>query len=185
VPEEGGRNLISTDPLVPGSVYTASVDDQVKVGLFRLEVGCSMGTGKLRTSGGIDSDMKEAIQRAFACLQGHKVEMGIGQSIDPTDFHAEAIDLLGNHVSCEAGVALVVAIHSAVKRQPASPALLILGDLGIQGNIKAVRLLAEPLRIGIDNSARRALIPIENKRHFLDVPTTPRGRACEISALHP
>jgi ATP-dependent Lon protease len=39
VPEEGGRNLIATDPLAPGSVYTASVDDQGKVGLYRLEVG--------------------------------------------------------------------------------------------------------------------------------------------------
>jgi ATP-dependent Lon protease len=47
--------------------------------------------------------------------------------------------------------------------------LLILGDLSIQGNIKAVRSLAEPLRIGMDNGARRALVPIENKRHFLDV----------------
>jgi ATP-dependent Lon protease len=33
VPEEGGRDLISTDPLAPGSVYTASVDDHGKVGL--------------------------------------------------------------------------------------------------------------------------------------------------------
>ena len=47
VPEQGGRDMISTDPLAPGSVYTASVDDQGKVGLYRLEVGCSPGTGKL------------------------------------------------------------------------------------------------------------------------------------------
>jgi ATP-dependent Lon protease len=31
VPEEGGRDLISPDPLAPGSVYTASVDDHGKV----------------------------------------------------------------------------------------------------------------------------------------------------------
>ncbi len=49
--------------------------------------------------------------------------------------------------------------------------LLILGDLSIQGNIKAVRSLAEPLQIGMDNGARRALIPIENKRHFPEVST--------------
>jgi ATP-dependent Lon protease len=41
VPEEGGRNLIAPDPLTPGSVYTAAVDDQGKVGLYRLEVGCA------------------------------------------------------------------------------------------------------------------------------------------------
>jgi hypothetical protein len=39
VPEQGGREMISIDPLAPGSVYTASVDSQAKVGLCRL-AGC-------------------------------------------------------------------------------------------------------------------------------------------------
>ena len=54
VPEQGGREMISTDPLAPGSVYAASVDDQGKVGLYRLEIGCSPGTGKLKIAGGIE-----------------------------------------------------------------------------------------------------------------------------------
>ncbi len=169
VPEEGGRDLISTDPLAPGSVYTASVDDQGKVGLYRLEVGSSPGTGKLKIAGGIEGLMKESIQRAYAYLQGHKVNLGISQSLDTTDFHIEAIDLLANRVTCEAGIGLVVAIYSAIKKQPALPGLLILGDLSIQGNLKAVRSLAEPLQVGMDNGARKALVPIENKRHFMDV----------------
>ena len=169
VPEEGGRDLISTDPLAPGSVYTASVDDQGKVGLYRIEVGCSPGTGKLKVTGGIDSTMKESIQRAFAYIQGHNVDMGIAQSFVTSDFHIEAIDLLSNRISCQPGIALVVAIYSAIKKHSVQPGLLILGDLSIQGNIKAITSLAEPLQMGMENGARRALIPIENKRHFLEV----------------
>jgi ATP-dependent Lon protease len=169
VSEQGGRDMISTDPLAAGSVYTASVDDQGRVGLYRLEVGCSPGSGKLKIAGGIDGTMKESIQRAFAYLMGHKVAIGIGQQVDATDFHVEAIDLLGNRVPCEAGMALVIAVYSAVKRHSALPALLILGDLSIQGNIKSMRSLAEPLQVGMDNGARKALIPLENKRNFLDV----------------
>jgi ATP-dependent Lon protease len=169
VPEEGGRDLISIDPLAPGSVYTASVDDHGKVGLYRLEVGCSAGSGRLKVAGGIDSSMKDSIQRAFAYIQGNKVDMGIAQAFVTTDFYVEAIDLLSNRISCDVGVALIVAINSALKKHSALPAFLILGDLSIQGNIKGVRSLAEPLQIGMDNGARRALIPIENKRHFLDV----------------
>jgi ATP-dependent Lon protease len=170
VPEEGGRDLISEDPLAPGSTYAASVDDQGKAGLFRLEVGSAPGTGKLKMAGGIDSTTKESIQRAFAYLNGHKVNMGIAQAFETTDFHIEIINLLNNHVSCDAGIGLVVAIYSALMRQPVQPGLVVLGDLSIQGNIKAVRSLAEPLQIGMDNGARCALIPIENKRHFLEVP---------------
>lgn len=169
VPEQGGRDMIAADPLAPGSLYTASVDDQGKVGLYRLEVGCSPGTGKLKIAGGVEGVMKESLQRAFAYLQSQKVKMGIGQPLATTDFHVEAIDLLSNHVPCEAGIALVVAVYSAIKRQSVLAGLVILGDLSIQGNLKAVRTLAEPLQVGMDNGARRALVPLENKRNFLEV----------------
>ena len=169
VPEQGGRDMISLDPLAPGSVYTSSVDDHAKVGLYRLEVGCSPGTGKLKIAGGVEGLMRESINRAFAYLMGQKVKMGIGQQIDTTDFHVEAIDLLSNHVPCEAGIALVVAIYSALKRIPVQAGFVILGDLSIQGNIKSMRSLAEPLQVAMDNGARKALIPLENKRNFLEV----------------
>jgi ATP-dependent Lon protease len=169
VPEEGGRDLISIDSLAPGSVYVASVDDQSKVGLYRLEVGCSAGTGKLKTTGSVDNSMKESMQRAFAYIQGHKVNMGIAQAVSTTDFHVEAIDLLSNRISCNAGIGFLIAIFSAIKKQSVLPGLLILGDLSIQGNIKAALSLSEPLQLGMDNGARRTLIPIENKRHFLEV----------------
>ena len=42
--------------------------------------------------------------------------------------------------------------------------LLVLGDMSVQGNIKPLRSLTEPLQVAKDNGAKRALIPIENKR---------------------
>ena len=38
-------------------------------------------------------------------------------------------------------------------------------------NIKSVHSLMEPLQVAMDNGAKRALIPIENKRSFFDVST--------------
>jgi ATP-dependent Lon protease len=113
--------------------------------------------------------VKESIQRAFAYLQAQKLKMGIAQQLDTTDLHVEAIDFLSNRVPCEAGIALVAAVYSAIKKQSVMAGLLVLGDLSIQGTIRSVRLLAEPLRFCKDNGARRALIPLENKRNFLEV----------------
>jgi ATP-dependent Lon protease len=79
------------------------------------------------------------------------------------------IDLLGNRVQAEIGIALFVAAYSALRKVPVSPALLVLGDMSVQGNIKPLRSLTEPLQVAKDNGAKRALIPIENKRSFLDV----------------
>jgi len=170
VPEEGGRNLISTDPLEPGSIYTASVDDAGKVGLYRLEVGCSPGSGKMKIAGGVSTTMKESLQRAFAYIQGHKTDMGVANQFNITDFHVQAIDLLGNNILCECGIALVIAIQSALKKRNVRSALIVMGDMTIQGNLKAAMSLVEPLRIAMDNGAKRALIPIVNKRDFLEVP---------------
>src|SRR6266700_378380 len=64
----------------------------------------------------------------------------------------------------------VVAGYSILRRSAPLPALLVLGDMSIQGNIKPARSLVEPLRVAMDNGAKRALIPIENKRNFFDVP---------------
>jgi ATP-dependent Lon protease len=38
VPEQGGRNMISADPLPPGSIYTATVAPDGTVGMYRVEV---------------------------------------------------------------------------------------------------------------------------------------------------
>ena len=125
VPEQGGRDMIATDPLAPGSVYASSVDDQGKVGLYRLEVGCSPGTGKLKIAGGVEG-ADEGIDPTGLCLswRARRSRWAIGQQVDTTDFHVEAIDLLSNHVPCEAGIALVVAIYSAIKKHAALAGLI-------------------------------------------------------------
>jgi len=169
VPEQGGGNLISQDPLPPGTVYAAAVNEEGRVGLYRLEVGTSAGTGRLKISGGIDGAMKAALSRAFSVLQGRKVELGVGSEFENTDLYVESIDLLNSKIEGEVGVGFFLAMYSALKKRPVLPALFVLGDLSVQGNPKGVPSLTEPLQLGMENGARKALVPIENKRHFLEV----------------
>ena len=169
VPEQGGRDLISADPLPPGTVYTASVSGDGTVGLYRVEVSVSSGSGKLKLAGGVAGDMKESVNRAFGYLQANKGAFGVAREVDTSDLHVEVIDLLGNRAEAELGIAFFVAAYSILRKAAPQPALLVLGDMSIQGNIKAVRSLSEPLQVAMDNGAKRALIPIANKRQFLEV----------------
>jgi ATP-dependent Lon protease len=169
VPEQGGRDMISSDPLSPGSVYSAGVASDGTVGLYRIEVSTSVGGAKLRLAGGVSGAMKESINRAFSYLMTKKGELGIAREVDTADFHVEVIDLIGNRVDADLGVAFFVACISALKKAPVAAATLVLGDLSLQGNIKGVRSLVEPLQVAMDNGGKRALIPIENKRSFLEV----------------
>lgn len=169
VPEQGGRDLIALDPLAPGSAYATGVASDGTVGLFRIEVSVSAGTGKLKTAGGVSGMIKESVNRAFAYMQSNAAELGIGRDLGVSDFHIEVIDLLANRVDIEIGVAFFTAMMSALRRHPLAAGLVVLGDMSVQGNLKPARSLVEPLQVAKDNGAKRALIPIENKRSFLEV----------------
>ena len=75
VPEQDGKDLISPDPLAPGTVYAASVSGDGTVGMYRVEITLSAGTSKLKLAGGISGTMKESISRAFSYLLSAKTSM--------------------------------------------------------------------------------------------------------------
>lgn len=170
VPEQGGKGAISQDPLPPGSVYTAAMDEQSRVGLFRLEVTVTPGTGKLRLPAALEKGLKESLNRAFSYLQMVKDKGGLGPLLAQKDLVAEAVDLSGGHVECACGVAFFVALMSALQSRRIQAGTVVLGDLTIQGNLKGVSSIAEPLHVALENGAIRALVPIGNKSQFGNLP---------------
>ena len=170
VPEQGGKGSISQDPLPPGSVYTASTDAEGKVGLFRLEVTLTPGSGKVRTPAGLDKGLKESLNRAASYLQSVKDKLGLTPTLAQKDICAEAVDLSGARVECACGVAFFVALMSAIQNRRIQAGTVVLGDLTIQGNLKSLPSITEPLQMAVENGAMRALVPISNKAQFTALP---------------
>ena len=170
VPEQGGQGAISQDALGPGATYTASVDGESRVALLRIEVTSAPGTGKLRTPAGMTRGLKESMNRAWAYLQSVKDRVGLTPTIATKDFAAESVDLSGGGAEAECGVAFFVAIMSAMQNRSVEGGTVILGDLTIQGNIKAPASIAEPLQIALDNGALRALVPVGSKKQVALLP---------------
>ncbi|HWE61515.1 MAG TPA: BREX system Lon protease-like protein BrxL, partial [Chloroflexota bacterium] len=135
VPEQGGRGVISADPLPPGTVYTAAIDDEGRLSLYRLEVTVTAGTGKLRTPAGLERGLKESLNRAWAYLQSVRDRMGLFEALAQKDVVAEAIDLSGGRVECACGVAFFVAMLSVIGNRKVQAGTVVLGDLTIQGNV--------------------------------------------------
>jgi ATP-dependent Lon protease len=170
VPEQGGTGAISPDPQPEGSVFTACSDADGKVGLFRLEVTVTDGTGKVRIPTSLEASLKESAQRAWAYLQNMKTNLGITQLLNSKDVYMEAIDLSGGHVECNCGVAFYTALISALQKRRVQGGTLVMGDLTIQGNIRAVSSVSEPLTIAMENGAKRVLLPLANKSQFVSLP---------------
>ena len=170
VPEQGGAGVISQDPLPPGNVYTAAADEQAKVGLYRLEVSLTAGSGKLRTPSGLEKGLKESLNRAFGYFQSVKDALGLSPLLAQKDIYAEAVDLSGGRIECACGIAFFAAIISAVQNRCVQAGTVILGDLTVQGNIKGPPSIVEPLQIALDGGAIRVLVPISNKTQFAGLP---------------
>lgn len=170
VPEQCGTGAISQDPLRSGSVYAVAVDNEAHVGLFRLEVNVLPGSGKLKVPSGMERSLKESLQRAFSYLQANQDKMGLKATIAQKDFAVEAVELTGGKVEANCGVPFFVAMMSAIHDRPVDAGMVILGDLTIQGNIKGMSSILEPLQVAVDNGATRALVPIANKNQFSALP---------------
>ncbi|MFT4040318.1 MAG: protease Lon-related BREX system protein BrxL [Thermomicrobiales bacterium] len=170
VPEEGGRALISADPLPAGSVYAASWANDEQVGLSRIEVAKVPGGGRLRVGGQPDRAMRDAITTAYDYLRAQRTVLGIERDLDSYDLHVQVVDLMGSREGATGSVAAFIAIYSLLREQPVQPGLVVLGDMTIQGNVQPIRSLIEPLQLAMDNGARRVLVPTANRRHFLEVP---------------
>lgn len=59
---------------------------------------------------------------------------------------------------------------SAIQSRRVQAGTVVLGDLTIQGNLKGVPSIAEPLQVALDNGAIRVLVPISNKAQFAGLP---------------
>lgn len=170
VPEQGGKGAISQDPLPPGSLYTVAADAEGKVGLFRLEVSLTAGTGKIRTPGGLEKGLKESLNRAVSYLQVVKEKLGLTSLLAQKDICTEAVALSGARIECTCGVAFYVAVMSAIQNRRVQAGTVVMGDLTIQGNLKGVPSITEPLQVALENGALRALVPISNKSQFGALP---------------
>ena len=70
----------------------------------------------------------------------------------------------------EAGMAFLVALYSILREKATLPALVVVGQVSIQGHLTSIRSLPEALQAAMDNGARRVLLPVESRRQFLEVP---------------
>jgi ATP-dependent Lon protease len=170
VPEQGGQSLISPDPMPPGSTYGVGVGSDDRVALFRVEVSKFPGNGKLRIGGTPPRVSRDSIQAAFDFVRSRAQELGVAGDLPNHDYHVQLVRLTSGDSEVDASVPFFVALYSLLKDKPIIPALLVIGSFSIQGNLAPVRSLIELLQNGMDNGARRVLLPTESKRQFLDVP---------------
>ena len=90
---------------------------------------------------------------------------GVRASLKPDDFKGKAAIYLPEEVHYD-----YLAIISALQNRRVDGGTIVIGDLTVQGNIKGVLSLIEPLSIAMENGAVQALVPMSNKSQFTNLP---------------
>jgi len=172
VPEEGGSELISPDPLPPGTVYTVGEKEEGQA-LIRIECKAMSGNGKLKITGTNKTDIKNEIKTARNYIKANSKRMlPENKSFDGIDLHVQLSPLLGGDLGGSFGIAALVSILSAMFDQSLIEGLAVLGDLSIGGVVGKVQNLADKVQLLSENGAKSVFLPLENSK---DIPNIPPG----------
>lgn len=171
VPEQGGGALISEGPLSPGTLHTVTVGSNGFLGLYRLELQVTAGSGRLSISGvGSNQQSKESIKVAFDYFKANVSRVSASAKAIDHDYHLHIVELHNTGPSDALTMSSLVALCSGLMGKPLQSQMVVLGDMSLGGSIVPVESLAETLQVAFDAGAKRVLLPMSSVG---DIPTVP------------
>jgi ATP-dependent Lon protease len=171
VPEQGGGSLIPEGPLSPGTLHTVTVGSNGFLGLYRLELQVTAGSGKLSISGvGSNQQSKESIKVAFDYFKANVSRVSASAKAIDHDYHLHIVELHNTGPSDALTMSSLVALCSGLMGKPLQSQMVVLGDMSLGGSIIPVESLAETLQVAFDAGAKRVLLPMSSVG---DIPTVP------------
>lgn len=172
VPEQGGGKLIPEGMGKPGHIYTVSHGKSGMIGVYKLEMQMTAGSGKFEKTGiGTDREAKEAVDTAYRYLKANARQISGLISLTTKDYLIHVQDLNGIGITKHLTLPAVVAICSVALNKPSVSSAVVLGDLSIGGTIMKVEELANTLQVCLDSGAKKILLPITSAVDLGSVPS--------------
>ncbi len=172
IKEQSSGKLIENGPLAVGHVYSISRGDSDMIGLYRTELQCVDGKGRLQKMGGAaQNQVRDAVNVAFNYFKANSNR--ISGSINPTshDYLLSLSDLQGAGNPNQISLALLIALVSSSLGKSVQPQLAVLGDMTIGGTLSVVDDLASTLQVAFDSGAHSILIPVASASEIANVPS--------------
>ena len=172
VPEQGGGKLIPEGMGKPGHIYTISHGKSGMIGVYKLEMQMTAGTGKFERTGiGSDREAKEAVDTAYSYLKANGKNISGSISTTTKDYLMNVQDLNGIGITKHLTLPALVAICSVALNKPSLSSAVVLGDLSIGGTIMKVEELANTLQVCLDSGVKKILLPITSAVDLVTVPS--------------
>ena len=164
-----------------GSIHEDNQIGQV-VGLAWTEVGGDLltiesavvpGKGLITRTGSLGDVMKESVEAARTVVRARARAYDIADSVfENKDIHIHVPDGATPKDGPSAGVAMTVAIVSALAAIPVRRDVAMTGEITLRGQVTAIGGLKEKLLAALRGGIKTVIIPQDNLKDLADIPET-------------
>jgi ATP-dependent Lon protease len=169
--ELGSTQLIPDGTLNPGDLFTVGFDpEEGRYSLYRLQVTATPSGHRFNVVGVQGRNVRESARMAYDFIKANASRIGLDRDIASYDVNVQVMSLMQGKDSADLGVALFIAMVSALVGRSIAAGVVVLGQMSIHGVLNRVEGLADKLRISMDAGAKRVLIPSDSRRDFAELP---------------
>lgn len=138
--------------------------------LLPIEVAVMEGTGKVQLTGSLGDVMKESASAAITCIRTRAKALGISPDFyEKKDIHLHAPEGAVPKDGPSAGIAMAVAITSALCGIPVRHDVAMTGEITLQGRVLPIGGLKEKSMAAYKNGIKTVLIPADNVPDLAEV----------------
>jgi len=161
LPESGGKHLIPEGMLKPGNVFVVGATDSGKIGVYRLELQVSGGSGKFEKTGlGSSSKVKEGVSIATNYFKAQAKNISQSISVKDNDYFLHVQDLYGiGAVTEDIALSVFISLCSGAIGKSLQEQIAVIGTMTIGGSVTSPDNLADHLQVCSDAGAKRVLMP--------------------------
>lgn len=157
---------------VTGLAWTSTGGDLLTIEALRMP-----GTGKLTVTGQLGDVMRESVDAAFSFVRSRAVPLGI----DATEFREADLHLHFPAGSIpkdgpSAGIAVTLALASALSRRPVRRDLALTGEVTLRGKVLEIGGVKEKVLAAYRAGLREVILPKGNEKDVRDVPQEVRDK---------
>ena len=154
--------------------------------MLQIEVNTMPGKGKLQLTGQLGDVMKESAAAALSYIRSHAEQIGLKDTtfMDNVDIHIHMPEGAIPKDGPSAGVALTVALFSAVSKRPVRVSLAMTGEVTLRGRVLTIGGLKEKVLAALRTGIKTVLFPTGNIKDLQDIPDYVKDRLELIPVSH-
>ena len=168
-PELHSERSIGGEPLPPGHVWTISGGGEDPLGLYRIEVTESVGSGVRIVNTPAPGPFRESVHCAEQNLLARAKELVGDRQPRDHEINVQLLSFDAARSGAGVGLAALLAMCSALLRKSLRGGLVVVGGLNLGGGIDPVYNAVAMAELAAEKGAKTFLVPIAARRQLNDL----------------